>query len=623
MAPFAFGAASLSHALGAAARGLDLPQPVTTEGTTPAQPPIHDSLRAAHLAYQQAVDEVPGASFAIARRAYDAYLRLEGQPGVRRAEALYFAACCNQRTNTPATADFAESLRLLTAANIPAAEQPAWTSQLRPLLADCYARDGRYSDALALYRTVLAGEPPATVLALARQGLSNLAIRAARAGNAATQADARTTLWGHAITAVDLLRNGHAEAPVTATTIRAVAGLAYTDAQGSTDRSRWERARTLFGHLNVDGASPAHRLDARYYLGWCEFQLGNFSAARSHFDAFAAATTTDPRRTEVRAMSLLCQAEGASGPMRTEDSVRHYRAALSLLAGVERSPSGAPTWTTALTTRIARSLLPLMNPATEGSAFNESVGHIRTILGSNYATSGLDRVMYNRAQSLLYPASGTPTQADRDTARAFFQTVARDFPTARSGMLAAIEAAREGRDFPALERASTALLTSLGAPSDSTSAADLSLMTYATRHKVLAQLAQGNVTAALTTTNSALEASPATARQSLRSALYTTIVEHAEGLTGLPAPTADDRRNAARCFDFIQSQETTRGTLLRARSLFGSGRVLELGGDTPGALVHYRNVGLLYPASSGFTAQGYVQLRQRATTAIQTLEERR
>ncbi len=74
-------------------------------------------------------------------------------------------------------------------------------------------------------------------------------------------------------------------------------------------QEQWLRAKVLYTQVLGLGLHSSHRADALFFLGWTEYQLGNRSQARTHFDTFIDGFSSDSRRSEAEAMSLICHAE--------------------------------------------------------------------------------------------------------------------------------------------------------------------------------------------------------------------------------------------------------------------------------------------------------------------------
>src|SRR5262245_51661958 len=95
MTSFLATASRVSPILDDAVRQLKLPEDSPCSADTPRE--VHDTLRAAHIAYNNARTGADGASWSTARQLYEAYLRLPDQPAGDRAEATFFAARAAQQ----------------------------------------------------------------------------------------------------------------------------------------------------------------------------------------------------------------------------------------------------------------------------------------------------------------------------------------------------------------------------------------------------------------------------------------------------------------------------------------------------------------------------------------------
>ncbi len=641
--------------------------PVVPKSDTPMKTPDRpDALEVANLEFRSAM-EGRGGSFSQARSYYQTFL---GNPGgatvSQRAEAMFFLARCFQEDRHTAgarhayqqllrNADYAatdyglqaefclgqisnragghdiaieELQTFLThyeARRPPPRELAPLVDWARALMADSHSRNGNPTEALRLYQVVLGSRPPvaAETAAFARRGIAYIAESSAAGAASATTNDERTRLWTQSLAALQILQRDHASDPITARTLRNVAGSAYDQANGTTDSVRWQRAKTLFTQVHALGESSPHRNDALYFLGWCEFRLGNFSSGSTHFTAFAASATSDPRRSGAIALAAICRAEHSFRTGQTADAgdkVTHYRAAITALSGI--TDNTFQTYVRGLTSRVARELFPRLGPTAPDNAFTTNHTAVRTILG-NEAYSSL---LYNCGQRLLYPTAGTPSAADKAQAIALFRRAATDHETTRGGRLAAIEVARADGNWANMATAALALRDSLPAPSATMSAADRNLWIFATTQRAFAQVLNGRgadatatLTAAETTMRDAFNATTFdTCRGQLLGGTWGAILAHGQSLVSRDvttpcALTANEQTQAAACFTYLIESDATQGQVVRAEAHLGRAKYYHHIGRLDDARNTYNGISLR------FTGAAFEGVRTRAAQAVEAL----
>lgn len=628
---------------------------------------VPDGLEAANRAYEDARRGVNGASWNTARGLYDAFLKNPGTAATAqdRAEATFFMARCLQEerlipgarhafsqllenrdfANSPLRAEAAFRLaeishqagghqtaieeftrcKQILEALPQGSPRPDFARWIIPLLADSHLREGHYREARELFSETLRGTPPAEIATFAREGLARQVILAGRAARQAT-GEEQTRLFVEARSTLQLLQRDFPNDPLTASTLRGLAGIAYDQANSGNTRASWERARELFSQVHALGDRSPHRLDSLFFLGWSEYRLGNFSEAHGHFSAFTSAAGADTRRAEAQALAGISLAESklkaaaeASGPNATQTQRTNYLEALRALSTID-NPERAD-FVRALTLRTARLTIPLLDPVGNPQQYTSTIESLRAIMGDRYEPSGLDVVLYNRGRALLYP-SGPAQAGDRDRGMAFLRTVAADFPDQQSGSLAGIEVARAEGNSQNLLNASQSLVRQLGAISET----NRTTWMYAQTQQIAAQVGLGNVQDARRTfeaAETALREAPQTVRDQFRGAAMTQIVDSADRLRGLPTPTAEQLTAAAEAYQYIIGNDATRGSILRARSHLGCAATFEAQGNRADALARYRQIGLLYPATQegrpAFTGVAFDRVRQQAAEGVRRL----
>lgn len=630
---------------------------------------LPDGLEAANRAFEKARQGNQEASWSTARNLYEAFLKSAGPNAnpVDRAEACFFSARCKQQENDTdgARRDFREMLENQSFTNSPfqseaafrlaeisyragdyenaqkellqcqeilkklpeGTQQPDYASWITPLLADCSARTGNHVRATQLFSEILDSGPSSEIRSFIGQSVSRACLDVFRRTDPGNPDDL-SQLPTEITSSLEILQRHFSEQHILGDTLRGLAGIAYDKANVTPNEAAWRRAKDLFVQTQNCGTPCPHQADCDFFLGWCEFRLGNFSQAHSLFERFLKhpSVDSDSRSNEARSLKnislaeeRLLTAQEASGEGADATRKSCCLEALNLLS--EEQDAGRAEYVGSMALRAARLLVPSLDPVSQPQEFQNVVGSTRSLLGARYQSSGLDVLLFNRGRALLYPTEAVQP-GDRDRGLAILRVVSADFPSERTGLLAGIEVARVNGDHALLLKHSESLLASLTPLTD----ANRELWMYAITQKLAGQLNQGDLRGAEETFSSAeeeLSDSPLIALDQLRSSAFVSFLQVGERILGQPDPSDDQLRLAREIFETVSSNELTQGSSLRARARLGQAEILERQGNVADALVGYQQIQLLYPESENgrpaFVGRSFDRVREQANAGIRRL----